>query len=110
MPPRKHTEAIDGTAVRQIRDRMKITQAALADQAHISRAYLIAIEQGQRDRVSTLVIEAIAAGLSVDPQVLILPAGSPVAEVAAPGSAPAPLEPGPAARGAGAADADEAVA
>lgn len=72
MPPRKHTVEIDGPLVRRARENLDLTQAALADAAHISRQYLIAIEKGSRTTVSRLVLEALAAPLNTNPDLLVV--------------------------------------
>ena len=53
-----------GARVRQLRKARKLSQAALAERAHLTRAYVTRLEAGQQDP-SLSTITALAKGLGM---------------------------------------------
>lgn len=59
-----------GSNIRRLRQRMGLSQEALADSAHLHRTYVGAIERGERN-VSAENIAKIAAALGTEPHILL---------------------------------------
>jgi transcriptional regulator with XRE-family HTH domain len=61
MQTRSHAHAAFGNAIREIRKRRGISQAALAEECSLDRTYISGIERGQRNPSLTNILKVAAA-------------------------------------------------
>jgi transcriptional regulator with XRE-family HTH domain len=66
MPVRSPAHAAFGTAIREIRNEIGISQEALADRCDLDRTYVSGIERGERNPSLTNILK-IAAALNTRP-------------------------------------------
>lgn len=67
MTPRRISTSADlGAVIRDLRKARALTQSQLAEQADVSREWLIGVEQGKRPRAELSKVLAVLAALDVD--------------------------------------------